>query len=246
MGKVTVLTSGTSGIGKAIALKLIKESQDQEDRFIINYGHNKGAADDMFESLSASDKKKVSFIKADMSSYEGIDILVNKIKAETGAVDWLVLNTGIGTDQSFEEYTPKMWENIMRTNVNVPVFLVKSLKPLMRKNGCILFMGSHAGQEPYSSSLVYSVSKAAVLFMAKSLVKFFDEDRIRVNAIAPGFIETPWQKNRTDDSRERINKTIAAHRFGEAEEVADLSCHVLSNSYLNGSIFDVHGGYNYF
>lgn len=246
MGKVTVLTAGTSGIGRAIALKILKESQSEEDQLIINYGHNTKNAEQMFNALSAKDQKKVTMIKADMSSYDGIQKLHDCIKKQADGIDWLILNTGISSYKPFEEYTPEMWETIMRTNVNVPAFLVKALKPMMCKNGSIIFMGSHAGQEPYSSSLVYSVSKAAVLFMARSLVKFFDEEQVRVNAIAPGFIETRWQDNRSDESRARINRKIASHRFGTPQEVADLCYQILTNDYLNGSIFDIHGGYNYF
>lgn len=246
MGTISVLTAGTSGIGKAIALKILKESKCEDDKLIINYGHDDETAQKMFQELSCQDQKKVTLVKADLSSYEGIDIFVDSIKKQTSSINWLILNTGISTYRPFEEYTPDMWETIMRTNVNVPAFLVKALKPMMQQKGNIVFMGSHAGQEPYSSSLVYSVSKAAVLFMARSLVKFFDEEQVRVNAIAPGFIETRWQNNRTDESRQRINRKIAAHRFGEPEEVADLCYQVLTNDYLNGSIFDIHGGYNYF
>lgn len=246
MGTISVLTAGTSGIGKAIALKILKESKCEDDKLIINYGHDDETAQKMFQELSCQDQKKVTLVKADLSSYEGIDIFVDSIKKQTSSINWLILNTGISTYRPFEEYTPDMWETIMRTNVNVPAFLVKALKPMMQQKGNIVFMGSHAGQEPYSSSLVYSVSKAAVLFMARSLVKFFDEEQVRVNAIAPGFIETRWQNNRTDESRQRINRKIAAHRFGEPEEVADLCYQILTNDYLNGSIFDIHGGYNYF
>ena len=246
MGKICVLTAGTSGIGKAIALKILKESENQDDRLIINYGHNEENARKLYESLSDTDKKKVSMIKADLSSYEGIEVLMEHVKSQTEHVDWLILNTGISSYKPFDEYDPDMWEHIMRTNVNVPAFLVKAMRPMMRQNGSIVFMGSHAGQATYSSSLVYSVSKAAVLFMARSLVKFFDEQQVRVNAIAPGFIETRWQDNRSDESRERINRKIAAHRFGTPEEVADLCYHILENNYLNGSIYDVHGGYDYF
>ena len=84
------------------------------------------------------------------------------------------------------------------------------------------------------------------MFMARDLVKVFDEQKVSVNAIAPGFIETRWQDNRSDESRDRINRKIAAHRFGTPEEVAELCYTVLSNDYLNGSIYDVHGGYDYF
>ncbi len=245
MSNVTIITSGTSGIGKAIAEKIIQESQ-KNDIIIINYGHNDSAAMDLKNSLNNDDIHKVKFIKADLSQYDEMIRFVEKIKEITNKIDWIVLNTGIGTYVPFDKYTFELWENVMRTNVSIPAFLVKELKPLIAQNGNIVFMGSHAGQEPYSSSIVYSVSKAAVMFLAKSLVKVFDEKRVCVNAIAPGFIETRWQDGRSDESRDRINKKIAAHRFGTPEEVAELCYSLLTNDYLNGSIYDIHGGYNYF
>lgn len=245
MGKTFVLTSGTSGIGKAIALKILHESEDN-DHIFINYGHNDGIANKFYDELSDEYKKKVSLIKADLSQYENIDILVNEIKKRKTKIDCLILNTGISSYLPFDEYTYELWDSIMKTNVSVPVFIVKALKPMINEHGSIIFMGSHAGQEPYSSSLVYSISKAAVLFMAKSFVKVFEEKSIRVNAIAPGFIETRWQKDRSQESRDRINAKIALHRFGKPEEVAELCYHIITNEYLNGGIFDIHGGYNYF
>ena len=82
--------------------------------------------------------------------------------------------------------------------------------------------------------------------MAKSLQKVFDGQDVSINAIAPGFIETPWQKDRTQESYDRINKKIALHRFGESAEVAKLCYDVLTNDYINGAVIDIHGGYNYF
>ena len=98
----------------------------------------------------------------------------------------------------------------------------------------------------YSSSLVYGVTKAAIHFLTKSLVKEFEPKGITVNAIAPGFIETPWHSARTQESYDRINRKIALHRFGTVEEVADMAYAVLSNGYMNGSVVDIHGGYDYF
>lgn len=200
----------------------------------------------MSDSLNDEDKKKVIFIKADMSRYEEMERLSKEIMSITDHVDWLILNTGVSTYAPFDDYTYDMWEKIMRTNVNVPVFFVREMKKIMAENGNIIFMGSHAGQEPYSSSLVYSTTKAAVMFMAKSLVKYFEDKSICVNAIAPGFIETRWQASRSRESYDRINKKIAKHRFGSPNEVAELAYSILNNDYLNGSIYNVHGGYNYF
>ena len=83
-------------------------------------------------------------------------------------------------------------------------------------------------------------------FLTRSLVKEFEPKGITVNAIAPGFIETPWHSARTQESYDRINRKIALHRFGTVEEVADMAYAVLSNGYMNGSVVDIHGGYDYF
>jgi len=116
----------------------------------------------------------------------------------------------------------------------------------MTEGGSVLFMGSYAGQQAYSSSVVYGVTKAAVHFLTKSLVKEFEPRGIRVNAVAPGFIQTPWHETRTQESYERINRKIALHRFGKIQEVADMAYSILTNHYMNGSIVDIHGGYDYF
>ena len=245
-GLCTVITGGTSGIGRAIVKRILEGSEDERDRIFVNYGHDDALAGSLLEELGEEGRKKVMLVKADMSSYDGIGELVSQVLEETDGIDRLILNTGISSYLPFDEYTTALWDEIMMTNVNVPAFTVQAFKPHMNEGGCILFMGSHAGQAPYSSSVVYSTSKAALMFLAKSLVKVFDEQGVRVNAVAPGFIETRWQDNRSQESRDRINRKIAAHRFGTPEEVADLRWEILNNDYLNGSIYDIHGGYDYF
>ena len=245
MSKVTVITGGTSGIGNGIAKKIL-ENAGESDRLYISYGHNQERAERFLESLSPADQEKVILIQADMSSYEEMMKFARRIKEEAGHVDWLINNVGISTYAKYEDYTFEEWSRIVNTNLSVPVFLVKELRPVMKEGGSILFTGSYAGQQAYSSSLVYGVTKAAVHFLTKSLVKEFEPKKIRVNAIAPGFIETSWHKNRTPESYERINRKVALHRFGTVEEVADMAYAVLSNGYMNGSIVDIHGGYDYF
>ena len=169
-----------------------------------------------------------------------------EIRKQAGHVDWLINNVGISTYAKYEDYTFEEWTKIVNTNLSIPVFLVKELRPIMTEGGSILFTGSYAGQQAYSSSLVYGVTKAAIHFLTKSLVKEFEPKGIKVNAIAPGFIQTPWHENRTPQSYERINRKIALHRFGEVSEVADMAYAILTNGYMNGSIVDIHGGYDYF
>ena len=245
MSKVTIITGGTSGIGRGIAEKILANS-GADDILYVSFGHNQKQAEEFLHAQSEADQKKLRLIQADMSSYDQMMNFVTRIKKETDHVDWLVNNVGISTYAKYEDYTFEEWSKIVNTNLSVPVFLVKELRPIIREGGSILFTGSYAGQQAYSSSLVYGVTKSAIHFLTKSLVKELERKQIRVNAIAPGFIETSWHKNRTPESYERINRKIALHRFGEISEVADMAYEILKNGYMNGSIVDIHGGYDYF
>ena len=245
MSKVTIITGGTSGIGRGIAEKILANS-GADDILYVRFGHNQKQAEEFFHAQSEADQKKLRLIQADMSSYDQMMNFVTRIKKETDHVDWLVNNVGISTYAKYEDYTFEEWNKIVNTNLSVPVFLVKELRPIIREGGSILFTGSYAGQQAYSSSLVYGVTKSAIHFLTKSLVKELEPKQIRVNAIAPGFIETSWHKNRTPESYERINRKIALHRFGEISEVANMAYEILKNGYMNGSIVDIHGGYDYF
>lgn len=245
MGKVTVITGGTSGIGRGIAEKILAESA-AEDRVFVTYGHNEDKAQAFLENLPLEKRSQVILMKADMSSYENMLDFVAELKDQADHIDWLVSNAGVSTYAKYEDYTFEEWTRIVNTNLSVPVFMVKELRPMMSEGGSILFTGSYAGQQAYSSSLVYGVTKAAIHFLAKSLVKEFEPKGITVNAIAPGFIETPWHSARTQESYDRINKKIALHRFGTVEEVADMAFAVLGNGYMNGSVVDIHGGYDFF
>lgn len=245
MGKVTVITGGTSGIGRGIAEKILAESA-AEDRVFVTYGHNEDKAQAFLENLPLEKRSQVILMKADMSSYEDMLDFLAELKDQADHIDWLVSNAGVSTYAKYEDYTFEEWTRIVNTNLSVPVFMVKELRPMMSEGGSILFTGSYAGQQAYSSSLVYGVTKAAIHFLAKSLVKEFEPKGITVNAIAPGFIETPWHSARTQESYDRINKKIALHRFGTVEEVADMAFAVLGNGYMNGSVVDIHGGYDFF
>ena len=245
MSRVTVITGGTSGIGRGIVEKILANSE-QDDLIFATYAHNAYKANDFWDSLKPEDQEKLIIMKADMSSYDDMMNFVKEVKEKAGHVDWLISNAGISTYDKFQDYTFEEWNNIVNTNLSIPVFMIKEFMPVMTEGGRVLFMGSYAGQQAYSSSLVYGVTKAAIHFLTKSLVKEFEPKGITVNAIAPGFIQTPWHENRTPESYERINRKLALHRFGEIKDVADMAYSILTNNYMNGSIVDIHGGYDYF
>lgn len=245
MGRVSVVTGGTSGIGRGIVEKLLMHSGDG-DMIFVNYAHHQQKAEEFVQGLPKEQQKKIRLVQADMSSYVEMLSFAAEIREKAGHVDWLICNAGVSTYAKYEDYTFEEWTRIVNTNLSVPVFFVKELRPVMSEGGSVLFTGSYAGQQAYSSSLVYGVTKAAVHFLTKSLVKEFEPKGITVNAIAPGFIETPWHSGRSQESYERINRKIALHRFGKIEDVADMAYSILTNAYMNGSIVDIHGGYDYF
>lgn len=245
MAKIMVLTSGTSGIGKSIALKFLAESQDNNDKLIINYFEEDQMLQ-MREELSDVDNAKVEFIFADMSTYEGMEGFVADVLKISDKIDWLVCNTAIGTYKKFEEYDYELFDKIIRTNLSVPTFMIQKLKPHFNDYGKIILMGSLAGSLPYSSSLVYSVSKAAVHHLAKCLMKEFDGQYVSINAVAPSFVQTPWQNGRSQESYDRINKKINLHRFAESSEIAKLVYDTLTNDFINGTLLEITGGYDYF
>lgn len=245
MGKTFLITGGTDGIGQAIVQKILK-APEELDLVIVNYGHRVQKANEMLRELPAELQKKVLLVQADMSDYEEMQRFIRQVRDVSDHIDYLVCNVGIGEYASYEDYTLEMWDRVMRTNLTIPVFLIKELRGMLTRGGSILLMGSYCGKKEYSSSVVYSISKAGVLFLAKVLVKELEPYGVRINALAPGFIETRWQSGRSDQSRERIKAKIALHRFGTAEEVADMGYALLKNGYMNGTVVDIHGGYEYF
>ena len=183
MSKVTVITGGTSGIGRGIVEKILANSAE-DDLIFATYAHNAYKANEFWDSLKPEDQEKLIILKADMSSYDDMMNFVGEVKEKAGHVDWLISNAGISTYDKFQDYTFEEWNNIVNTNLSVPVFMVKEFMPVMTEGGRVLFMGSYAGQQAYSSSLVYGVTKAAIHFLTKSLVKEFEPKGIPVYPIS--------------------------------------------------------------
>ena len=241
----TLITGATAGIGAAIARQIAKDSQPG-DTLIATYGHNDEAAQLLVTELGQYPLDTIT-VKADLSERDNLSQFVEKLSGLVDGFDQVVLNIGVGTYKPFMEYCFEDWDRVIESNLTIPVFLVQKLyNGLLNKNASIIFMGSLAGIIPYSSSLVYGVSKAGLLFAVKALVKEVEPLRVRINGIAPGFIETRWQSGRSQESYNRINAKIAAHRFGEPEEVAQACIALLKNTYINGTILNVDGGYGYF
>ena len=239
--KYALVTGSTKGIGRAIAEKLLAN-----DYFVfLNYANDDKAGAAINQMFKDRYQNKFSLIKADLSNFEGLHLLTESIKSITNQLDCVVLNVGIIDRSTLNEITPDIWNKVMNTNVTIPFFLAKNIRPLMQKGGSILFMSSYVGTLPHSISAAYGISKAAVSHMAKSLVKEFAAYQVTVNAVSPGFVETDMQKNIPNSIRKSKESKVALGRFAEAEEIAELCYHMLHNQYINGAVYHIDGGYSY-
>lgn len=239
--KYAIVTGSTRGIGKSIGEKLLSEGC-----FVIfNYSNDDHEAKKLDNELKEHHEGKYSIIKADLSNYSGLEIFINKCKEINKSWDYLILNTAITDRSNFKNVTYDNWDKVINTNLNVPFFVVQSLSEKINTNGRIIFISSIMGQHPHSMSISYGVSKAAISFLTKSLVKHFTTKSITVNAICPGFVDTSWQLEKDPSHKKRVTDKIALNRFALPEEIADFTYSVIKNDYINGSVLNIDGGYDY-
>jgi len=238
--KYALVTGSSSGIGRAIAEKFLSEGC-----FVfINYFPGEDTAS-LEKEMETHYKGQYSLCPADLSGFEGLNALASCVEQETEWLDYLVLNAGVTNRASLDDITYDEWERVFAINLTIPFFLVQRLQPRIPEHGRIIFMGSMMGVLPHSLSLAYGVSKAGVNFLAQNLTKFFEGRNITVNAIAPGFVDTPWQKEKSAQIRQNIEDKVALHRFATPGEIASLCWYLTQNEYINGTVIPIHGGYNY-
>lgn len=238
--KYALVTGSTKGIGKQIAEDLLKKGCF----VILNYSKS-GADATKTKCELAKISKKFTIIKADLSDLKAINVLVKKIKSLTNSLDYVILNAGATERKSFEDIKVEDWNKVFNTNLAVPFFLIQKLNKSIRKNGRIIFIGSILGIVPHSISIPYGVSKTGVHMLTKYLVKIFADRNITVNAVAPGFVDTEWQKNKTSAQRKNIENKIALKRFAEPEEISKTVMHIIDSGYINGQTVIIDGGYDY-
>lgn len=238
--KYAVVTGSTKGIGKAIAVRLLREGY----YVIVNYSKDDDAAE-LFKNEMKKYEHHFTIIKCALSSHENALAFVAEVKKITCQLDNIILNCGTTDRSAFYDISKNSWDYVMDTNLNVPFYIVQGLGKHIVEGGGLIFVGSVLGIHPHASSLGYAVSKAAIHQMAKELVKVFAEKKVTVNAIAPGFVDTPWQKDKPDEQRKRIENKIAMGRFGYPEEIANLCMTVINTPYINGSVLEINGGYSF-
>lgn len=235
-GKIAVVTGATSGIGKATASELASQGAQ-----IVLVGRSKERG----QALQSELGQKTIFMDCDISDWKQVDRLGEKIEQEFGRIDILFNNAGIMLpSKEIAIMTPEDWNATFNVNITGMFYVTRRLKPCMEQmGGCIINNGSIAGMHSYIAgrSYAYSASKAAVIQFSRQMAKNYGPEKIRVNCICPGIIETPILGDR---SRDEYASRIPLGYIAQPEEVAKVVAFLASDeaSYITGAVIPVDGG----
>ena len=235
--KYAIVTGGPKGIGLSIVKVLLQSGY----YVYVTYAADVDAAtcaETEFLSISSS----FSIHKVNQSRPAQIHQFAASIFQP---VDCIVCNAGTTIRKATSEITDQEWNNMMQVNVNSHFYLIRDLWQQIQPTARIIFIGSLMAIHPHATSLPYAVSKAALHAMAKNLVKDFEGTQVTVNVIAPGFVDTDWQKDKPMEIRDNICQKTALHRFASPEEIARVVQFLIDNPFVNGEVIEVSGGYNY-
>lgn len=235
--KLALVTGASRGIGKACAIELAKAGYD----VIINYAGNVEAADKTVEEIKALGVEAEAY-KFDVSNKEEVDNSIAQIVEKYGRIDVLVNNAGITRDGLFMRMSDENWNAVINTNLSSAFFVSQPVVKVMMKqrSGAIVNMASVVGVSGNAGQANYSAAKAGLIGLTKTLAKELGSRGIRVNAVAPGFINTDMTK---DLDTSKFTDFIPLKRLGEPEDIAKaVKFLAVDAQYVTGQVLEVDGG----
>ena len=240
MSKNIIITGGSRGIGRV----LVEGLAMQGNNVVFTYNKSKKEASQIEKTLT--DKGyNVKAYKVDGTNLEEIKQFTDLMKKEFKLVDVFINNAGVSQNKLFTDITEKDWEYIINTNLRAAVFLSREIskKMISSKKGLIINISSVWGMVGASCEVLYSISKAGIDGLTKSLAKELAPSGIRVNSIAPGMIRTTMNDNLTEEEKREINAQIPLGVAGAPEEILKCVNWLLEDSYTTGQIISVNGGW---
>lgn len=241
MSKAIIVTGGSRGIGAAIVSLLAKENYN----IVLNYNKSEEIAKKMQEEFTNLGKT-VEIFKADVSKREEVKKLVDFTIKKFGKIDVLINNAGISQTKLFTDITDEDWNNMLNIDLNSVFYASQEVAKYMihEKEGCIINISSIWGMIGASCEVHYSVAKAGVDAMTKSLAKELGPSNIRVNSIAPGIIDTDMNKYLSEKELEQIKEEIPLGKIGETSSIAKCAKWLIEDNYTTGQIIAINGGWN--
>lgn len=235
--KVALVTGGSRGIGKACAIELAKAGYD----VAINYVGNTEAANSTVDELKSLGSNSEAF-KFDVTDANAVNAGVAKVIEKYTKIDVLVNNAGITKDGLFMRMSSDNWNAVINTNLNSAFLVTNPVIKLMMKQrfGSIINMSSIVGVYGNAGQANYAAAKAGLIGFTKSLAKELGSRNIRVNAVAPGFIQTDMTKDLKLDG---IEEHIPLRRLGQPEDIAKVVKFLAEDAtYVTGQVIQVDGG----
>ena len=233
---VILITGASRGIGKEIARRLAQDG----NAVIVNYNKSEEQAQKLQQ-----ENPNIEIYKADVSQREEVNKMIENILNKYGKIDVLVNNAGISESKVFTDVTDEDWNKIINTNLYSAFCVTQEVLPNMihNKKGCIINISSVWGIVGASCETIYSIAKAGMDGMTKSLAKELGPSNIRVNSIAPGIIDTDMNKKLTSNDIENIEEEIPLGKIGKTIDIARCVKWILEDEYTTGQIISVNGGW---
>lgn len=241
--KNVLITGGSKGIGRAIVELFYREGAN----VLFTYRSGKEQAEKLVaELLEQEQPNQVASIYLDVKNHASCNQCIEEAVKQYGEIDILVNNAGVTKDCLTMLIQEEDWKNVLETNLYGSFYMMQAVLPNMIRNrqGCIINLSSTSGLKGVAGQASYCASKSGLIALTSTLAKELGRKKIRVNAIAPGYIQSDMTSQLSEELVKKYTAQIPAQRFGRPEEVAEVALFLASEaaSYINGQTIVVDGG----
>jgi 3-oxoacyl-[acyl-carrier protein] reductase len=241
-GKAALVTGASRGIGRAVAVTLAKGGAS----VALNYAGNEAAAAEALKLVQEAGAPRAKLYRFDVADAGACAAAVEAIIGEWGGLHVLVNNAGISRDQTIALFKDEEWNRHIQVNLTGTFNLMRAVsRPMMKqKGGAIVNLTSVVGEMGNRGQAAYAASKAGIIGLTKSVARDLASRHVRVNAVAPGYVDTDMTQALPEAARTKLQEMIPLARIGTAQDVADAVAYLASDqaSYVTGEVLRVNGG----